>query len=191
MDPERYLSFPAIPACDKLRHSVIMVKRQIPRVPQPVSTPLPTMHLSEEERGRIFSVYLRPWVLSDEHTSAHVPLLANIDILVSDVLRTLEVKYALQEKPATRKRLRTKQSSAAHTSDKALLQFPLVDSENKPFRRSYADAWKDYRCGHVVSKYAARIIQQFCAAHLADSLEAAEDEPGNPAQRERPLVDTS
>ena len=177
MDPSKYLSFPELAASEKLRHSVIMVKRKIPRVPQPSGTPLPTMHLSEEERGRIFSVFLRPWMLSDQHASAHVPLLANIDILVSDVLHTLQLQYDLQEKPPTRKRLRAKQPSAAYTSGKSLVQFPLVDSDNKPFHRSYAEAWKDYRCGHVVSKYAARIIQQICAPHLADSLEAAEDEP--------------
>ena len=57
--------------------------------------------------------------------------------------------------------------------------------------RSYASAWKDYRCRHVVSKNAAIIIQQFAASHLADSLEELGNETGDPSERERAPVDTS
>lgn len=70
------------------------------------------------------------------------------------------------------------------------MEYPTVDSAGKPFER-YAKAWKDYRCGHVVSKYAARIIQQFSASHLADSLEAAENGAAELSKREREPVDTS
>ena len=57
-----------------------------------------------------------------------------------------------------------------------MLRYVHKDSNGILLRRSWADAWKDYRCHHVVSKWAARIIHQFNASHLADSLEAAENE---------------
>ena len=53
-------------------------------------TPLPTTYLSQQERCRICSVYRRPWVLSAKYASAHVPLLADLDILVSDVISALQ-----------------------------------------------------------------------------------------------------
>ena len=149
------------------------------------------IYLQKEERCRMFSAYLRPWVLSKEYASPHVPLLQDIDILVSDALAVLETQGDMSKENRNTIRLRWKQDNFAYNSSKNSLQYPTVDSNGKPFQRSYANAWKDYRCGHVVSKYAARIIQRFAASHLADSLEAAEDDEGEPSKRERPPVDTS
>ena len=59
-DPARYISFPKSSETEILRHHAVMVRWKRPHVPQPSATPLPTTHLSEAERGRIFSVYLRP-----------------------------------------------------------------------------------------------------------------------------------
>ena len=86
VDPSKYIAFPESSATQILRHRAVMVRWKRPHVPQPSATPLPTTHLSEEERCRIFSVYLRPWVLNTEFASAQVPLLADLDIAVSDVL---------------------------------------------------------------------------------------------------------
>ena len=73
MDAEEYLSYPEVDETEDLRHNAVMVRRKIPHVPQPNSTPLPTTGLPEEERGRIFSVYLRPWVLNRKDVSAVCP----------------------------------------------------------------------------------------------------------------------
>ena len=103
-NPTRYISFPESSETELLRHNVVMVRYKRPHVPQPSATPLPTTHLSEEERGRIFSVYLRPWVLSAKYASAHVPLLGDIDILVSDVLSALQIQRDLKENTRPLKR---------------------------------------------------------------------------------------
>ena len=46
--------------------------------------------------------------------------------------------------------------------------------------RDFANAWRDYKTGHVVSEHAARTIRNFLATQLAESAEAdaAEDEVG-------------
>ena len=129
-----------------------MVRWKRPHVPQPGGTPLPATHLSEEERGRICSVYLRPWVLSTEYASAHVPLLADIDVLVSDVLGALQTQLDLRKKTLSRKRIRSKQEYCGYNSWKPFEPYPNVDSNGQPFDRSYAKAWTYYRRGHVVSK---------------------------------------
>ena len=54
MDPTRYISFPQSSETEVLRHRAVMVRWKRPHVPQPSATPLPTTHLSEEERCRIF-----------------------------------------------------------------------------------------------------------------------------------------
>ena len=191
MDPANYISYPDCSETQLVRHSVVMVRWNRPHVPQPDGTPLPTSHLSEEERGRIFSVYLRPWVLSSDYASAHVPLLADIDILVSDVLATLQFQQDVQSKGIRTKRLLSKQHHSAYVPRNSFARYPHVDSKGEPFQRCYAKAWTDYRCGHVVSKYAALIIQQFSASHLADSLEAAENDHTETSKRERTPLDTS
>jgi hypothetical protein len=159
IDPTRYLSFPQNSETEILRHNAVFVRRNRPHVPQPSATPLPTSHLSEEERGRIFSVYLRPWVLRAEDACAHVPLLADVDILVSDVLSALQFQRELNVSTPPLKRLRGKQLVPAYSKRTSVVQYPHVDSTGRPLQRCYAKAWKDYRCGHIVSKYAARIIQ--------------------------------
>ena len=112
-DPTKYLSFPQSRETELLRHNAVMVRNKRPHVPQPSGTPLPTTQLPEEERGRIFSVYLRPWVLNSEYASAHVPLLADIDILVSDVLSAVQFHRDLKETTVPPKRLRGKQQDSA------------------------------------------------------------------------------
>lgn len=173
LDPTKYLSFPDVPETELLRHNLVIVRNKQPMVPQPTATPLPTNHLAEEDRSRIFNVYLRPWVLSRQFASPHVPHLADIDVAVTQVLAALPPRTK-----RTRLAIKTK-------------QYPETDNAGEPFRRSYADARKDYRCGHVVSKYAARVIQQFTATHISDSLEKYENDAVEDERRERAPVDTS
>ena len=190
-DWRRYISFPTTTATQEVRHHVVMMRWRIPQVPQPTHTPLPTTRNSEEERCRIFSAYLRPWVLDRQYASAHVPHLADIDMLVSDVLSSLHFQREMKEKGIKRRRLTSKQESHQYDWWTTSVGYPHVDAEGKPLQRCYVKAWKDYRCGHVVSKYAARSIQQFASSFLDDSLEEAENDGGETSTRERPPVDTS
>ena len=125
-------------------------------------------------------------MLHAKDASPHVPLLKDIDISVSDELDAFE---AAKEKQALtigkNRRLRSKQSRP----EKLHYVYTNVNGEALP--RSYAAAWKDYRCKHVVSKWAARIIQQFNASHLADSLEALEADDTRDNRRERNPIDNS
>ena len=129
-------------------------------------------------------------MLNARYASAHVPLLQDIDILISDVLSSLQFQRELKETAPPLKRLRTKQSDPAYYSRNSSIHYLYVDKNGNPLERCYAKSWRDYRCGHVVSKYAAKIIQQFAASHLADSLEAAEND-AEPSKREREPVDSS
>ena len=134
-DPTNYISYQDSKETTLLRHSVVMLRNKIPYVPQPDGTPLPTTHLSEEERCRIFSVYLRPWVLNTEDASPHVPLLADIDILVSDALAALQFQCDSQEHKVIRKRLRSKQHASAYTPTDSFPQYPRVNSRGESFLR--------------------------------------------------------
>ena len=48
---------------------------------------MPTQRFSAEERGRMLSVYLRPWVLHRWYASPHVPHIADLDVCVSATLQ--------------------------------------------------------------------------------------------------------
>ena len=190
-DPENYIAFLENSATQLLRHRLVLVRWKRPHVPQPSATPLSTSHLSEEERCRIFSVYLRPWVLNKEFAPAHVPLLTDLDFAVSDVLSAQQSHRDLQESKKARVRLRWKKHAPVYSTWNSSCRYPSDDGHGNLLQRGYVKAWKDYRCGHVVSQYAARIIQQFSASHLADSLETAENDPGETFKKERAPVDTS
>ena len=140
--------------------------------------------------GRIFSCYLRPWVLHTQDASAHVPLLKDIDITISDQLVAFEAaKNKESDIIEKKRRLRKKQPAPDAYSEKS--RYVYTNTKGELLQRSYAEAWKDYRCHHVVSKWASRIIQQFNASHLADSLEAAENDEIRDNQRERSPIDNS
>ena len=128
---ERMLLFPNLPVLHRFRHEWMLRKRCRPVVPCPEASPLPHKSHSQNERARICSIYLRPWVLIPELSSAHVPSLRNLDVVTH----------------ARRTRLTRKQSS----------------SEVRNMRQ----AWKTYVRGHIVSRHAARIIQNFLMAVCA------------------------
>ena len=124
--------------------------------------------------GRIFSAYLRPWVLDENDACAHVPHLRDLDIKVSDVLAAQDAQCSTGEEPRRKRRLQKKQNPMG--TGYATNHYVDKDKEGNPLTRNWWEAWNDYRCYHVVSEWASRIIQQFNASHLADSLEAAEDD---------------
>ena len=49
-----------------------------PLVPSPEKSPMPANAASQELKCRLFSLYLRPWVLDDAHSSAKVPHLKQL-----------------------------------------------------------------------------------------------------------------
>ena len=152
-----------------------------------MSRSLPSFYTT---KGRIFSCYLRPWVLHPKDASPHVPLLRDIDIMISDELVAFEAaKKKESEIIGRNRRLRGKQPRPAVYSEK--LRYVYTNANGEALARSYADAWKDYRCKHVVSKWAARIILQFNASHLADSLEALEADDTHDSKRDRSAIDNS
>ena len=138
VDPEKYISYPARAETQNLRHHFVMVRRNIPFVPRPDGTPLPTSSLEKEERGRIFSAYLRPWVLHADDATAHVPLLEDLDLLVTDVLEIFRNMEAEKSKPDLRKRLRYKQPPTCR--GQTLSSLGYKDHNGSPLRRSWWDA---------------------------------------------------
>ena len=185
-----YISYPNNDKTQVLRNIAVMVRCARPHVPEPCNTPLPTSSKSEEERARIFSVYLRPWVLDGAFARPHVPHLSNIDIIVTEACAAQEYWRSKKTETNKKMRLRKKQFDEAYVNSTMNINYPELDSKGEVLQRCYVKAWKDYRCERVVSKNAAKIIRQFAAAHLADSLEAAENDEGCTA-RERAPVDTS
>ena len=191
MDPEKYISYPARVETEILRHHFVMVRRKIPYVPRPDGTPLPTSSLEKDERGRIFSAYLRPWVLHADDATPHVPLLEDLDLLVSDILELFRNVDDEKTRSSIRRRLRYKQPPTCR--GRTLSSLGYKDCNGSLLRRSWWDAWKDYRMHHVVSNWAVRAIQHFNASQLADSLEKAEadDELNNKRERDRNPYDNS
>ncbi len=57
---DAYVTFKNLPATAELRHRAVLVRNDRPKVPAPERSPMPSANKSEEERCRIFSVYLRP-----------------------------------------------------------------------------------------------------------------------------------
>ena len=154
--------FPDTPSLrEKFRHAWVLRRCRRPYVPQPDSTPMPDRTDNREDRSRLLSIYLRPWVLERQHASIHVPRICDLDKSLPDV--------SLQ--PVKRTRLVGKQPSADTTT-----------------ARSYATAWTQYVRGRIVSKHAERIIKQFLAASCGKSKESTQNDskPGRePDEEER------
>ena len=108
---------------------------------------MPEKRHTVEERARILSVYLRPWVLTQGDVSTHVPHLTE--------LNTVRL-WNVMTRPVVRKRCKTS---------------PVM-----PQRCSYREAWKDYLRGHIVSAHASRIIGNFLANTCCYSSQAPDHE---------------
>ena len=75
-----YITYPSCgTAFDSFRHEWVMVLQARPFVPQPSGAPMTDKRHTVEERARILSVYLRPWVLSRCDVSIHVPHLTELN----------------------------------------------------------------------------------------------------------------
>ena len=74
-----YVALPDIEELQIFRHEWVLRRAHRPFVPQPDSTPMPDRARTVEQRARLYSVYLRPWVLSRRLASRHVPHLSTLD----------------------------------------------------------------------------------------------------------------
>ena len=145
---KNYITYPSEgTALQYFRHEWVMMLQARPFVPQPSGTPMPDKKHTVEERARLLSVYLRPWVLFRCHASTHVPHLTELNTVRhwNQIMRD-----------AVRKRCKTTQVT--------------------PQRISYRDSWKQYLRGHIVSWHSAKIISNFLAKTCAYSSQAPDVE---------------
>ena len=124
---------------DSFRHTWALRRRSRPHVPQPDGTPMPDREATVEGRAKLYSVYMRPWVLDPNDVSASVPHILDLDLLPSP------------PEPPARRTFRVK------TTDPATR------------RRNMSEAWSSYVRGHIVSHHAKKIITQFMAANCGKS----------------------
>ena len=111
---DRVIFFEEVKGNAQLRDRWYMRRRLRPMIPAPSSTPMPDKARCRERKAKLFSVYLRPWVLDPEKACPHdhVPHLADLNL----------VRRA--QRPPTR--LRQKATSS------------------EPELRCYAEAWSNY-----------------------------------------------
>ena len=146
-DRQSYIVFPDLPLMQTVRHRWVLVRQSRPDVPQPIRTPFLKKTMELEERGRILSLYLRPWTLLRDHATPHVPHLSDLDVVLTSVL-------------AHKKR---------HTGKQRGVAVP-------PVQRSFAEAWDDYRKNHIVSKHALQLIRNFVLTQMPNSIEGDDEE---------------
>ena len=116
-----------------------MEKRKIPMVPAPTGTPMPDKESDPERKGRLYCVYMRPWVLDKSIATSEVPHLTDLDLLPERHCPMQKKRYRLQGK-----------------------QSPPIQTDP---RRSFSESWTHYIRGNVVSRHACKIIVQFMAAN--------------------------
>ena len=148
-----YITYPSEgTTLEHFRHKWVMQLQQRPFVPQPSGTPMPEKRHTVEERARLLSVYLRPWVLLRCHVSTHVPYLTDLNT---------KREWNTTMRDSVRKRQKTT---------------PVL-----PPHCSWRHSWKEYVRHHIVSHHAAKIIGNFLAgtccysSHTQDVEEAEPD----------------
>ena len=136
------LFYPVIAGDVQLRNTWYMKRRKKPMVPAPSNTPMPDRCNSPEKRARLYSIYLRPWVMDASWATAGVvPYITHLNVVPDPVAQ-----------PLKRRRMRGKQ-----------------EADMAPRGRSFEATWRWYIKGHVVSRHAQRIIVQFMMANCGKS----------------------
>ena len=187
MTEDNHLTFPDISATKAIRHRWILVRNTRPVVPAPSHTPLLQKHMSETQRCRILSIYLRPWTLVAEQASLHVPHLLDLDVVLSPALAQLpkrhRVKKPRQDTTETSMVDARKDYTPSHVVElekSPALAHSRRRTVKKPYQvtteRSMVDAWNDYTRSHIVSKHAHRLIRNFTLTQMPNSVEADEDD---------------
>jgi hypothetical protein len=80
LDPD-VVVFPELEAMPSFRHQWILRRRKRPIVPAPTHTPMPDKETSKDGKCRLFSLYMRPWVLDRNFASRHVPHIVDLDVV--------------------------------------------------------------------------------------------------------------
>ena len=104
-DSQDYLPYPRDDADEQLaafRNQWIMKRHKRSVVPAPTHTPMPESQGTSEAKARLFSLYMRPWVLLDKDASEHVPTLARLGYLPREA----------SERHVKRRRLHGKQTAS-------------------------------------------------------------------------------
>ena len=63
----------------QLRDKWYMVKRIRPMTPAPNNAPMPDKQPTQQDKARVYSVHLRPWVLDRPHVTKEVPHVVDLD----------------------------------------------------------------------------------------------------------------
>ena len=129
-----------IPRLQRFRSKWILCRRVRPVVPV-LRGPMPHRGVkSQEQRARLLSLYLRPWVMQETEATIYVPHIRDLD-----AVRLHAKGEATYPHPVKRHRLTRR----------------TTPSEVPWATRSYARAWQNYIRGNVVSEYSACLIQSF------------------------------
>ena len=75
------MAYPAIPGDIQLCDKFYMRKRNRRMVPAPSHTRLPSKEPTQEGKARLYSLYLRPWVLDPACATEEVPHIGSLDLL--------------------------------------------------------------------------------------------------------------
>ena len=76
-----YVVLPELESMKSFRHQWILRRRKRPMVPAPSHTPMPDKQSTREGKSRLFSLYMRPWVLDRRFASRHVPHITDLDVV--------------------------------------------------------------------------------------------------------------
>ena len=76
-----YVVLPELESMKSFRHQWILRRRKRPMVPAPSHTPMPDKQSTKEGKSRLFSLYMRPWVLDRQFASRHVPHITDLDVV--------------------------------------------------------------------------------------------------------------
>ena len=152
-----YVIYPETETLATFRHCWIMERSKRPRVPSPTNTPMPDREPHEEDRARLFSIFLRPWVLERADASVSVPHITDLD-------KPLPRAIVIDE-----------------PGDECVKRRKLSTKTTADGSRSYKRAWATYVRGRIVSMHARRLIVQFMAACCGKSSR----HEGNETQRGR------
>ena len=99
---------------------------------------MPDRARNQEERAKLYSIYLRPWVLEHDDASSAVPHITELDLVPASHLCVRTGWSTNDDRPLVFRRVRTKSVGC-------------ID-------RSFVSAWRNYIRGRIVSSHAKRII---------------------------------
>ena len=117
---EDIVIFPNTPRLSRqFRHEWVLRRAHRPFVPQPDSTPMPDRAKNQEERAKLYSVYLRPWTLEHEDASSAVPHITRLNVV-----------------PASHLCARTRCSDTSIVLRRRRCKAPV------PFDRSFVASWR-------------------------------------------------